>query len=414
MLSEPMHPRANMQETLCLAAWVFLWATMAVGSDQPQRDPVLLQVSEQMPSALRTDAALIARGARQPQESSKAFRELERVPFDPLALVERIRTQPDHTSYAMLMTLRETSPDTYASISEKTRAAVIVDMARREPLRFGSVHFEHAADGPEKGTMIYTEAGKALLELDPDTALPLMRDALRIIRSLDISAAGTRFRTCNYCHWFATALSGEEPRLGIWTDCLAMYDRISGMRAAGGAPLPQEIIDALLADAGAGKPLSESTVLWRLYDGGYNLVPLKTVIADHPDFRALHALVGLRRLSPGDFMDIDPEIRAKVLVSALGDGRFAADFGAPLYGEVSLFDLWHPAVTVLVISGIREAGLALIESGTGVMASLASLRATKGLDDDVARQARSFQDLLDVLLNKTGLPWALGHVPRGG
>lgn len=407
------HWRAAVMGHLYRVALVLLLATaVTFGDDQAERDGAPVPVSEQMLASLRADAARIARRARQPQEISKAFRELKRVPHDPTRLVEYIRMHPDYTSYVMLMALRETSPEAYASLSQKTRAAVILDLAKWSPGHLGFARFKHAADGPEKATMTYSVAGKALLALDPNAVLPLMRDALRIIEPLDLPAAGTKLRTCNYFHWFAAALLGEKPWLGRWKDCAAMHDRITQMRADDrGEALPQARIEALLRDAGAGKPFAESTVLWHLYDGHYDLSALGEAVTKHPDLRSLHALLALRRLSPGDYMDIDPAVRAKVLVSALRDGRFAADFGAVyLSGEVQLGDLWHPPTTVLGVDGIREAGLALLEAGPAAIPGLASLRATEGVDDHIAGQARSFQDVLDVL-DKTGLQWTLWPLP---
>jgi hypothetical protein len=123
----------------------------------------------------------------------------------------RIETNPDHTSYHLLLALRQAEPEVYARIAPATRAAVLCSAL--EHLTFYNDFGYLDPSGSHDG-----EAARALLELGP-AAAPCLRKLLedRTPAPLFGSEEATmssryRYRRADFAYRYLLQLRGEAPR----------------------------------------------------------------------------------------------------------------------------------------------------------------------------------------------------------
>jgi hypothetical protein len=88
-----------------------------------------------------------------------------------------------------------------------------------------------------------------------------------------------------------------------------------------GAPVPADLIDAMVKEASDGVLFRQSNHMWRLYAGQFDYLPLAKRLAQTPDYRSYCLLMALRSRDLARYWKVDPALRAAILVSALDQAR---------------------------------------------------------------------------------------------
>lgn len=350
-------------------------------------------------------------------EESAILKDIKIADYDLEPLAQYVIRHPDADSLELLFLLRKVSPPLYGGISARTKAALFTDALRRHSRELGWLHCGGQGSNYEPGAAIMqrSEGTDALLELPSEVALPFLRDLLLHMDVLLVDHVGRgEISLGNVAFWFSKSLLGEETSLGKYSQRRELSERLVGWfkehRDSGGKPLPEDIVATLTSEAAEGKSFAESSALWRLYDGNYDLSSLVELIGKHPDSRSYHMLMALRYCDAGRYYSIDPNTRAKVLISALPNVKgWSADWGL-------VWPFWGPVVPesphelkekkVLPLQQVGKASLALIELGPVALERLEALKATlpsSSPDTDSSRTDDTkpliYGSLIDRLMN---------------
>jgi hypothetical protein len=269
--------------------------------------------------------------------SSNTYRELLAGTYDLSPLVEIVRRNPDESSFLALMLLYQKTWLDYRRISERTKAAVLVTALRRDPWELGYLSVDESKT-PMQLTMDLKLAGSALLELDPDASLPLLRDALlwedrdTLLHgdgAYGFDAQRHLLRFGDHAYWYVRSMLGDTAELPTLDMRLALFDELAEReyRERPRIPVDLETVEALLWESYEGKGLRESSVLWRFYDKDYDVSKLVDLIGQLQNCMAYHMLLAVRRTDPQAYLAIDPVVRTRVLGRAYANVNYLDDWG---------------------------------------------------------------------------------------